>query len=54
MEAAEQLLLRLFYSYALPEGTAYDLIADLHTALGDSEANQRWTAAKSKLLALVP
>ncbi|MEU5158862.1 aspartyl/asparaginyl beta-hydroxylase domain-containing protein [Streptomyces sp. NPDC020875] len=54
VEAAEQLLLRLFYSYALPEGTAYDLIAGLHTALGDSEANRRWTAAKSRLLALVP
>ncbi|MFF3728999.1 aspartyl/asparaginyl beta-hydroxylase domain-containing protein [Streptomyces sp. NPDC002476] len=53
VDAAEQLLLRLFYSFALPEGTAYDLIATLHTALGDIEANQRWTAAKSKLLALV-
>lgn len=53
IDAAEQLLLRLFYSFALPEGTAYDLIAGLHTALGDSEASERWTAAKSKLLALV-
>lgn len=52
--AAEQLLLRLFFSFALPEGTAYDLIASLHTSLGDSEASQRWTAAKAKLLALVP
>ncbi|WP_416973902.1 aspartyl/asparaginyl beta-hydroxylase domain-containing protein [Streptomyces sp. 4F14] len=52
--AAEQLLLRLFYSFALPEGTVYDLIAGLHTALGDSTAHQRWTAAKSKLLALAP
>ncbi|MEW1659060.1 aspartyl/asparaginyl beta-hydroxylase domain-containing protein [Streptomyces sp. NPDC093707] len=50
--AAEQLLLRLFYSFTLPEGTTYDLIAGLHTALGDSEANQRWMAAKAKLLAL--
>ncbi|ARQ70718.1 aspartyl/asparaginyl beta-hydroxylase domain-containing protein [Streptomyces marincola] len=50
--AAEQLLLRLFYSFALPEGTAYDLIASLHAALGDSEASTRWTAAKAKLLAL--
>ncbi|MEU0660704.1 aspartyl/asparaginyl beta-hydroxylase domain-containing protein [Streptomyces lavendulocolor] len=52
VDAAEQLLLRLFYSFALPEGTAYDLIAGLHTALGDTEANQRWIAAKAKLLAL--
>ncbi|MEU0843601.1 aspartyl/asparaginyl beta-hydroxylase domain-containing protein [Streptomyces sp. NPDC005962] len=52
-DAAEQLLLRLFYSFALPEGTAYDLIAGLHTALGDSEMNERWTAAKVKLLAVV-
>lgn len=52
IDAAEQLLLRLFYSFALPEGTVYDLIADLHTVLGDSEANQRWTTAKAKLLAL--
>ncbi|MBB1257437.1 aspartyl/asparaginyl beta-hydroxylase domain-containing protein [Streptomyces alkaliterrae] len=50
--AAEQMLLRLFYSFDLPEGTAYDLIASLHTALGDSEASTRWTAAKAKLLAL--
>ncbi|MGW4812172.1 aspartyl/asparaginyl beta-hydroxylase domain-containing protein [Kitasatospora cineracea] len=51
-EAAERMLLRLFYTYALPEGTAYDLIAELHTSLGDLEAAARWTAAKSRLLAL--
>ncbi|QNP72194.1 aspartyl/asparaginyl beta-hydroxylase domain-containing protein [Streptomyces roseirectus] len=50
--AAEHLLLRLFYAFALPEGAVYDLIAGLYTALGDREANQRWTAAKSTLLAL--
>ncbi|WP_329089683.1 aspartyl/asparaginyl beta-hydroxylase domain-containing protein [Streptosporangium sp. NBC_01469] len=52
VDAAEQLLLRLFYSFALPEGTTYDLIAQLHTALGDAEASTRWVEAKSKLLAL--
>ncbi|WP_024756043.1 aspartyl/asparaginyl beta-hydroxylase domain-containing protein [Streptomyces exfoliatus] len=52
VDAAEQLLLRLFYSHALPEGTPYDLIASLHTGLGDTEASARWTAAKAKLLAL--
>ncbi|MFI9789105.1 aspartyl/asparaginyl beta-hydroxylase domain-containing protein [Kitasatospora sp. NPDC051984] len=51
-EAAERMLLRLFYTYALPEGTAYDLIAELHTSLGDLEATARWTAAKTRLLAL--
>lgn len=52
IEAAEQLLLRLFYAFALPEGTTYDLIADLHAGLGDAEASRRWTAAKSQLLAV--
>ncbi|MFC4517990.1 hypothetical protein [Streptomyces ehimensis] len=51
VDAAEQLLLRLFYSFALPEGAGYDLIADLHTALGDAEAAVRWTAARDKILA---
>ncbi|MFD9353580.1 aspartyl/asparaginyl beta-hydroxylase domain-containing protein [Streptomyces sp. NPDC060031] len=51
-EAAERMLLRLFYTYALPEGTAYDLITELHTSLGDMEAATRWTAAKRRLLAL--
>ncbi len=50
--AAEQLLLRLFYGFALPEGTTYDLIAELHTALGDAEAAARWNQAKATLLAL--
>ena len=51
-EAAERMLLRLFYTYALPEGTAYDLIAELHTSLGDMEAATRWATAKRRLLAL--
>ncbi|GAA2746303.1 aspartyl/asparaginyl beta-hydroxylase domain-containing protein [Kitasatospora cinereorecta] len=51
-EAAERLLLRLFYAYALPEGTVYDLIAELHISLGDEEAATRWTSAKRRLLAL--
>ncbi|KOU63675.1 aspartyl beta-hydroxylase [Streptomyces sp. WM4235] len=51
-EAAERMLLRLFYTYALPEGAAYDLIAELHTSLGDMEAATRWTAAKQRLLVL--
>lgn len=51
-EAAERMLLRLFYTYALPEGAVYDLLVELHTSLGDVEAATRWTAAKSRLLAL--
>ena len=51
-DAAEQLLLRLFYAFALPEGTTYDLIAGLYTVLGDAEAEARWQQAKTKLLAL--
>ncbi|MFE0061717.1 aspartyl/asparaginyl beta-hydroxylase domain-containing protein, partial [Streptomyces sp. NPDC059003] len=51
LDAAEQLLLRLFYSVALPEGTGYELIADLHTALGDTEAADSWKAARDKILA---
>jgi hypothetical protein len=50
--AAEHLLLRLFYGFALPEGTTYDLIAELHTTLGDTTAANRWNQAKSTLLAL--
>ncbi|MFG2097241.1 aspartyl/asparaginyl beta-hydroxylase domain-containing protein [Streptomyces sp. NPDC048612] len=53
IDAAEGLLLRLFYSFALPEGTVYDLISQMHTALGDTETSNRWAAAKSQLLALV-
>ncbi len=51
-EAAERLLLRLFYSFALPEGTAYDLLIELHAALGDAESMTRWSEAKKQLLAL--
>ncbi|MEV7186436.1 aspartyl/asparaginyl beta-hydroxylase domain-containing protein [Kitasatospora sp. NPDC093102] len=51
-EAAERMLLRLFYTYALPEGTVYDLIAELHTSLGDMEAATRWETAKRRLLAI--
>ncbi|MBA0049752.1 aspartyl beta-hydroxylase [Streptomyces sp. AJS327] len=51
-DAAESLLLRLFYAFALPEGTTYDLIAELHSALGDTETSRRWRSAKSTLLAL--
>lgn len=50
--AAERLLLRLYYTFALPEGAAYDLITELHAGLGDFEAGARWGDAKKRLLAL--
>ncbi|WP_105974692.1 aspartyl/asparaginyl beta-hydroxylase domain-containing protein [Streptomyces geranii] len=50
-DAAEQTLLRAFYTYALPEGGAYDLIADLHTARRADTDVSRWREAKAHLLA---
>ncbi|MFI1734956.1 aspartyl/asparaginyl beta-hydroxylase domain-containing protein [Streptomyces acidicola] len=50
-EAAEQTLLRAFYTYALPEGGAYDLIADLHAARRADADVSRWHQAKAHLLA---
>jgi hypothetical protein len=41
-KAAEQTLLRAFYTYALSEGGAYDLIAELHTGLGQDGDAHRW------------
>ncbi|WP_326763334.1 aspartyl/asparaginyl beta-hydroxylase domain-containing protein (plasmid) [Streptomyces sp. NBC_01591] len=49
-DAAEQTLLRAFYSYALPEGGAYDLIAELHTGRGADSDAHRWRQAKAHLL----
>ncbi|MFF9352101.1 hypothetical protein [Streptomyces sp. NPDC014734] len=41
-KAAEQTLLRAFYTYALPEGGAYNLIAELHTGLGQDGDAHLW------------
>jgi hypothetical protein len=49
--SAEQTLLRAFYTYALAEGGAYDLIAELHDGLGAGGAARRWREAKAHLLA---
>ncbi|WP_331752586.1 aspartyl/asparaginyl beta-hydroxylase domain-containing protein [Streptomyces chartreusis] len=49
--AAEQTLLRAFYTYALPEGGAYDLIAELHAGRRADADVHRWRAAKAHLLA---
>ncbi|MFJ8677331.1 aspartyl/asparaginyl beta-hydroxylase domain-containing protein [Streptomyces sp. NPDC093589] len=49
--SAEQVLLRAYYTYALPEGTAYDLIAELHADRGADAEAARWERAKNHLLA---
>jgi hypothetical protein len=49
--AAEHSLLRAFYAYDMPEGTAYDLIAELHTRREAHEEASRWRADKAHLLA---
>ncbi|MGW1364509.1 aspartyl/asparaginyl beta-hydroxylase domain-containing protein [Streptomyces chartreusis] len=49
--AAEQTLLHAFYTYALPEGGAYDLIAELHAGRRADADVSRWRAAKAHLLA---
>ncbi|MEU7340387.1 aspartyl/asparaginyl beta-hydroxylase domain-containing protein [Streptomyces sp. NPDC007074] len=49
--AAEQTLLRAFYTYALPEGGAYDLIAELHAGRRAHADVNRWREAKAHLLA---
>ncbi|MFD4666581.1 hypothetical protein [Streptomyces halstedii] len=51
VSSAEQILLRAYYAYALPEGGAYDLIAELHTNRGSETEAARWTEAKKHLLA---
>ena len=51
IDAAEQTLLRTFYRYALPEGGAYDLIAELHMRRGARDAADRWRQDKARLLA---
>ncbi|MFF9352361.1 aspartyl/asparaginyl beta-hydroxylase domain-containing protein [Streptomyces sp. NPDC014734] len=51
VSSAEQVLLRAYYAYALDEGGAYDLIAELHTNRGSDTEAARWTEAKKHLLA---
>lgn len=50
--AAETTLLELFYRYALPEGHAYDLIADMYAALAREEDAARWQTKKRTMLGL--
>jgi hypothetical protein len=54
LRAAEQHLLRLFFTHALPEGHAYDMIADMHAARGDVDAAARWRARKPIMLGTRP
>ncbi|MFJ5850813.1 aspartyl/asparaginyl beta-hydroxylase domain-containing protein [Streptomyces sp. NPDC092903] len=51
ISSAEQVLLRAYYAYAMVEGGAYDLIAELHSNRGADADAARWTKAKSHLLA---
>ncbi|MET7297188.1 hypothetical protein ABZS79_34720 [Streptomyces griseoloalbus] len=51
VSSTEQVLLRAYYAYALPEGGAYDLIVDLHTNRGADMEAARWAQAKRHLLA---
>lgn len=53
-DAAERLLLRLFYRHAMPEGTIYDLIAQMYAGSGDSQTASRWLSTKNTLLAHGP
>jgi len=50
-DAAEQTLLRTYFGVALPEGGAYDLIAELHERRGNTAAAERWRANRDRLLA---
>jgi hypothetical protein len=49
--AAEHLLLRTYFDHALPEGGAYDLIAEMSELRGDAAAAERWRADRDRLLA---
>jgi hypothetical protein len=51
-DAAERLLLRLFYCHAMPEGAVYDLIARMYAESGDSQTASRWLSTKNTVLAL--
>ena len=51
-EAAEQRLLRTYFEYAMPEGTAYSFAADLRTLRGDAERATWWQETADHLLAL--
>jgi Aspartyl/Asparaginyl beta-hydroxylase len=50
--AAERALLRLFYSYSLPEGTVYDLIAEMFRRVGDGARANSWVDKKKLMLEL--
>lgn len=50
--AAETALLELFYQYALAEGRAYDLIADMYAGLHRDGDAERWRSKKNVMLGL--
>ncbi|MGJ6965101.1 aspartyl/asparaginyl beta-hydroxylase domain-containing protein [Streptosporangium sp. G11] len=49
-QAAERHLLRLFFTHALPEGRAYDLISELYEHSGATRTAEMWRDRKSVLL----
>ncbi|GII79116.1 hypothetical protein Sru01_40980 [Sphaerisporangium rufum] len=51
-KAAEEHLLRLFFDHTLPEGRAYDLIADMYDAIGHDDAADGWREKKAVLLGI--
>lgn len=48
---AEQYLLRSFFDFAAPEGTAYGLAAELHRRRGDTQRAAWWRSTADHLLA---
>lgn len=50
--SAERHLLRLFYSYALPEGCTYDLISTMYASMDRIADVERWKANKAAVLGL--
>ncbi|MGW5353369.1 aspartyl/asparaginyl beta-hydroxylase domain-containing protein [Streptomyces sp. NPDC004031] len=50
-DQAEQHLLRVFFGFAAPEGTGYELVAELHARGGDSERAQHWRETADRMLA---
>jgi hypothetical protein len=48
---AEQYLLRAFFGFTVPEGTGYDLAAEPHTRLGDTQRAAWWRSSADRLLA---
>ncbi|MEU5863487.1 aspartyl/asparaginyl beta-hydroxylase domain-containing protein [Nonomuraea sp. NPDC047529] len=51
-EAAERLLLHLYFTHQLGEGVVYDMLTDLHESVQETRAATVWQQRKSVLLGL--